>query len=103
MRSQARAWDRGKALTHRAHPSRGHPQSLLTPPPDRHLSGRATPPPPPDGHPSGRATPPVGERERSGTRAKRSFGEMRSPAGAWDRDRKSCYGERPPMRLYSGS
>ena len=26
------------------------------------------------------------ERERIGTRAKRSFGEMRSQAGAWDRD-----------------
>ena len=28
----------------------------------------------------------VGERERFGSRAKRSFGEMRSPAGAGDRE-----------------
>ena len=28
---------------------------------------------------------PIGERESLGTRAKRSFGDMRSPSGVWDR------------------
>ena len=32
----------------------------------------------------------VCERERSGTRAKQSFGDMRSQAGAWERGLQSC-------------